>query len=209
VIQLLKQETVLQISQREFEQLALRAHRLLAGVPLHDVWVVDLPGPRPGITLDEFLRAVNERLFTPTPLVRALLDLRLFIGRLFGWDRPRPSTQAAPTFADRLTDADRARSLVPPGVREGPNGLFRVVYQFENEKLVELINRTAHAAALSALVETASSYRFYFAVYVRDVGWWTPFYMAAIDPFRKLLVYPLLLRSVRANWDRTVVALGS
>jgi hypothetical protein len=169
----------------------------------------DLPSPRAGITLDEFLRIANERPYTPTPVVRGLLDLRLLIGRLFGWDRPRSSTQAAPTFADRLTDADRARSLAPAGVRERPEGLFRVVYRFENEKLVELINLTVHAAALSALVETANSYRFYFAVYVDSVGWWTPLYMAAIDPFRKLVVYPSLLRSVRANWDRTMVALGT
>jgi len=198
-----------QISDREFERLPLRVHRFLAGVPLHDVWAVDLPSPRAGITLDEFLRAANEGLFTPTPVVQRLLDLRLLIGRLFGWDSPRPSTQAAPTFADRLSDADRARSLTPAGVREGPNGLFRVVYRFENEKLVELINRTVHAAALSALVETANSYRFYFAVYVRSVGRLTPFYMAAIDPFRKLIIYPSLLRSVRSNWDRTIVALGT
>ena len=135
-----------QISEKEFKRLPLRAHQFLAGVPLHDVWAVDLPSPRAGITLDEFLRAANERLFTPTPVVRGLLDLRLLIGRLFGWDRPRPSTQTAPTFADRLSDADRARSLAPAGVREGPNGLFRVVYRFENEKLVELINLTVHAA---------------------------------------------------------------
>ena len=141
--------------------------------------------------------------------MQGLLDLRLLIGRLFGWDRPRPSTQAAQTFADRLTDADRAQSLAPAGVREGPNGLFRVVYRFENEKLVELINRTVHAAALSALVETANSYRFYFAVYVRSVGRLTPFYMAAIDPFRKLIIYPSLLHSVRSNWDRTMAALGA
>jgi len=198
-----------QISDREFERLPLRVHRFLAGVPLHDVWAVDLPSPRAGITLDEFLRAANERLFTPTPVVQRLLDLRLLIGRLFGWDSPRPSTPAAPTFADRLSDADRARSLTPAGVREGPNGLFRVVYRFENEKLVELINRTVHAAALSALVETANSYRFYFAVYVRSVGRLTPFYMAAIDPFRKLIIYPSLLRSVRSNWNRTIVALGT
>jgi hypothetical protein len=25
--------------------------------------------------------------------------------------------------------------------------------------------------------------------------------MALIDPFRKMIVYPSLLRSVRANWD--------
>jgi hypothetical protein len=42
-----------QISESEFEGLPLRAHQFLAGVPLHDVWVVDLPSPRAGITLDE------------------------------------------------------------------------------------------------------------------------------------------------------------
>jgi Protein of unknown function (DUF2867) len=65
------------------------------------------------------------------------------------------------------------------------------------------VNRTAHAAALSALVELPNTYRFYFAVYVRNVGRFTPVYMAFIDPFRKLIVYPSLLRQVRANWNRT------
>jgi hypothetical protein len=32
-------------------------HDFLAGVPLHDVWDVDLLRMRSGITLDEFLRA--------------------------------------------------------------------------------------------------------------------------------------------------------
>jgi hypothetical protein len=87
-----------QISEKEFERLPLCAHQFLTGVPLHDVWAVDLLSPRAGITFDEFLRVANERLYTPTPVVRGLLDLRLLTGRLFGWDRPQPSTQAAPTF---------------------------------------------------------------------------------------------------------------
>lgn len=181
----------------------------LAGVPLHDVWAVALPSPRAGITLDEFLVVASGQIYTPTPVVRGLLDLRIRIGSLFAWDGPRTSTRAGATFSDRLTDADRARSLVPPGVREGPNGLFCVVYCFENEKLVELVNRTVHAAALSALIESVDSYRFYFAVYVRNVSRLTPFYMRAIDPFRKLIVYPSLLRSVRANWDRTICRASS
>ena len=193
-----------QISEREFKVLPLRVHAFLADVPLHDVWAVDLPRPRAGITLDEFRRRVaSARLFTPSPIVRALLGVRLFLGRLFGWDRT-PSERNSPTFADRLTPADRARSLAPAGRREG---LFLVIYRFENEQLDEVINRTVHAAALSALVETANSYRFYFAVYVRNVGRLTPLYMALIDPFRKLIVYPSLLRSVRANWNRTIAAL--
>jgi hypothetical protein len=190
------------ISAQEFEELPLRVHAFLAGVPLHDAWVIDLPRSRGGITLDEFLRVANGRLFTPSPAVRALLNVRFFVGRLFGWDRT-PSTTGAETFADRLTAADRARSLAPAGVRDG---LFRVVYRFENEQLVELINRTAHAAALSTLVETASTYRFYFAVYVRSVCQLTPVYMALIDPFRKLIVYPSLLRGVYASWKQTMGA---
>ncbi len=89
----------------------------------------------------------------PSPLVRMLLDIRFFVGRFFGWDR-EPEATAWKTFATRLTDADHSRSLTEAGTRDG---FFRVVYRFENEQLVELINRTAHAAALSALVETATA----------------------------------------------------
>ena len=60
-----------------------------------------------------------------------------------------------------------------------------------------------HAGALSALVEADVGYRFYFAVYVREVSPFTPLYMAAIDPFRKLIVYPALLRGVSAQRSAT------
>jgi len=203
------------ISTQEFERLPLRVHAFLAGVPLHDVWVVDLPRARSGITLDEFLRTASTRsqvgcdccendrsrkgsLLTGSPVVRALLNIRFFFGRLFGWDR-EPSATAWETFTTRLTTADRSKSLAPAGACDG---LFRVVYRFQNEQLLELINRTAHAAALSTLVETEDAYRFYFGVYVRNVGRFTPVYMALIDPLRKLIVYPLLLRSIRVKWNK-------
>jgi hypothetical protein len=84
-----------------------------------------------------------------------LLDIRLFVGRVFGCDR-EPGASAPESFATRMTADANARSLVPSGT---PDGLFRVVYCFENELLLELINRTAYAGALSTLVETASAYR--------------------------------------------------
>jgi len=40
-----------QISTQEFERLPLRVHTFLAGVPLHDVWSIDLPRWRAGVTL--------------------------------------------------------------------------------------------------------------------------------------------------------------
>jgi hypothetical protein len=198
------------ISPQEFERLPLRVHTFLAAVPPHDVWSVDLPRWRAGVTLDEFLRTAgngkldtcgcskSSSLFTSSFLVRMLLDIRFLVGRFFGWDG-EPAATAWKTFATRLTDSDHSRSLVPPGTRDG---FFRVVYRFENEQLLELINRTAHAAALSALVETATGYRFYLGVYVRSVSRFSPYYMALIDPFRKLVVYPSLLRGVRARWNQ-------
>ncbi len=188
-----------QVSVVEFERVPLRVHDFLNGVPLHDAWAVDLPRARSGITLHEFLQSARARILTPSPVVRALLNIRFAAGRVFGWDR-EPDATAWESFATRLTPADRLKSLVPAGT---PEGLFRVVYRFENEQFVEIVNRTAHAAALSALVETANAYRFYFGVYVRNVSRFTPVYMALIDPFRKLIVYPSLLRSVRVNWNRT------
>jgi hypothetical protein len=188
-----------QIAREEFERLPLRAHLFLAGIPLHDVWAVDLPYPRGGITLAEFLRRAGDLFRRPPPAVRALLSVRFFVGGLFGWDRATPGA-VSESFAQRLTDGDRARSLVPAGTTDG---LFRIVYRFENEQLDEVVNRTVHAGALSALVEAATGYRFYFAVYVREVSHFTPLYMAAIYPFRKLIVYPALLSGVSAQWSAT------
>jgi hypothetical protein len=188
------------ISIQEFERLPLRVHDFLAGVPLHDAWVVDLPRTRSGITLAEFLRRSSARPYTPSPVVRALLNIRFFVGRHLGWDR-EPAASSWESFAKRLTAADLTRSLVAPGTPEGP---FRVVYRFENEQLLEIVNRTVHAAALSALVETEHAYRFYFGVYVRRVSRLTPVYMAVIDPVRRVIVYPALMRSVRANWNQAL-----
>jgi len=199
-----------QASIQEFEQLPLRVHALLAGVPLHDVWSVDLPHWRAGVTLEEFLRTTSiskvdtcdcfesSAPFTLSPIVRILLNFRFFVGGFFGWDREPLATRWT-TFAARLSQTDRLRSLIAAGTRDG---FFRVIYRFENEQLVELINRTAHAAVLSTLVETTTVYRFYFAVYVQSVSRFTPFYISLIDPFRKLIVYPSLLRSIRARWDQ-------
>jgi uncharacterized protein DUF2867 len=191
------------ISPAEFSALPLRANTLLADVPLHDVWAVDLPTLREGATLEEVLRRADRDVFAPRDAkmrglpaaARALFRLRLLLGRLFRLER-EPDDAGAVSFARRLTAEDRARSSVVSGTRAGN---FHVVYRFENEQLLEVHNRTVHAAALSALAKTADGYRYYFAVYVVSVGWITPLYMALIDPFRRWVIYPALLRSIRAG----------
>jgi hypothetical protein len=186
------------ISASEYAALPLRVHTLLAGVPLHDVWAVDLPPRREGVSFDGF-----QRLLSPHRLIgglsapaRALIDLRLFLGRVFRLeDQPKGADTAS--FAQGLTAEDRARSSLAPGT---PDGLFRVVYRFENEALLEMHNRTVHAALLMALADTEAGHRLYLAVYVCKAGWITLVYMALIDPFRRWIIYPALLKNIRAIW---------
>lgn len=190
-----------QISRKEFDALPLRVHAFLADIPLHDVWAVDLPRRSARVTLAEFHRRARSTQGSSRfpPPARALFRLRFFFGRIFRLEA-EPKDAAATSFAVRLTAEDRDQSSVAAGT---PDGLFRVVYRFENEQLLELQNRTAHAAALSALAETANGYRFYFAVYVANANWMTPLYMALIDPFRRWIVYPAMLKNIRATWVET------
>jgi len=197
-----------QISPTEFYALPLRVHAFLADIPLHDVWAVDLPAHRDGVTLSEFLRRVNQngseaayaKINRFPPVARALFSLRFFLGRIFRLE-VEPKDAVTASFGRRLTPEDFAGSLVSPGT---PEGLFRVVYRFENEQLLEIKNRTVHAAALSALAQKADNYRFYFAVYVRQRTWITHLYMGIIDPFRKRVIYPALLKTIRATWDQNI-----
>jgi hypothetical protein len=197
-----------QISPAEFYALPLHVHTFLADVPLHDVWAVDLPTRREGVTLSEFLgRSSQDGPAAPDAeinrlprVARALFRLRFFLGRFFRLDA-EPKDALAASFGSRLTANDRERSIVASGT---PEGLFHVVYRFENEQLLEIQNRTVHGAALSALAKRADGYRFYFAIYVRQRTWITPFYMRLIDPFRKWIIYPALLKKIRATWDRNI-----
>ncbi len=73
-----------QISPTEFLALPLRVHTFLADVPLHDVWAVDLPMHRDGVTLSEFLRRTSQGgINRLPPVAHALIRLRLFLGRIF------------------------------------------------------------------------------------------------------------------------------
>jgi hypothetical protein len=189
------------ISPREFLDLPLRVHSFLRDVPLHDVWFVDLPGGREGITLQEFRSRSGGGTEDIPYAANALLRFRFFLGRIFRLDSPRPQDKSA-SYVRLLTEADRAGSIVPPGSKDG---YFDVVYVFQNEMLLEIINATVHAFWAQTLARTSAGYRLYWAIYVIPVSSLTPAYMALIDPFRRWIVYPQILRQVREQWIRLYV----
>ena len=157
----------------DYARLPLRAHELLAGVPLHDVWQLDLPGRDAGVSMSEIRQVMSfGRLASLNPVVRGLFRLRGRLGALFGWDR-EPSSP-------------------PPGERDGP---FSVLYVTDREAASEIRNATVHAFSVLALERRSEGWRLYWAIYVRPVGRITGLYMALIDPFRRWLIYPAILRS--------------
>jgi hypothetical protein len=78
-----------------------------------------------------------------------------------------------------------------------------VLYVFADEALSELRNATVHAFLGLALTPSPAGYTLYVAIYVKPVSRLTAFYMALIDPFRRLLIYPALVRHAQQRWSRT------
>jgi hypothetical protein len=70
------------------------------------------------------------------------------------------------------------------------------------EAISEIENATVHAFSVFALLERSHGYRLYWGIYVRPVGRITAWYMRLIDPFRRVIIYPALLRYIRAAWSR-------
>ena len=186
----------MRIDPGEFRARPLRVHALLHDVPLEDVWAIRLPGGGAGRTIQDVWAVFIAGVEAAPAVVKGLFWLRGRIGALFGWDHRRPAWNAE-SYADRLSAADRDQSLVAPGTRDGR---FSLLYRFEDEQLGELRNATVHAFASLSIRPTPGGYLAYLGVFVQPVHRFTGLYMAAIAPFRRLVVYPAVIRKMQSAW---------
>ena len=174
-----------------------RIHAIAQGFALEDVWALPTPGGP-----DELPRLL-ELIATADPdegsskVAGALFALRWKIGELLGWDSDEDGLGArVPTLRDRL----------PADLREGPAGPapalpFRPLYLTHDEWAAEIANRTMHGVMHVGWVEDGEGgHRGQMAVLVRRNGRLGAAYMAAIKPFRHLVVYPLMLRELERRW---------
>jgi hypothetical protein len=129
----------------------------------------------------------------PSAAVRRLMALRWQIGRLLRLDRPDSGLDTrVPSLRDRLPDdlRDGPRGDVPAG------SPFRPLYLTDDEWALEIANRTVHAVLHVGWVEDHGQ----MAVLVKPNGRLGAAYMAAITPFRHLIVYPQLTRDIARAW---------
>ena len=175
-----------------------RIHELTHDFHLEDVW--ELPGRGgPG----DFPRLVEmfaseDPSQSSSAVVRTLFAIRWKLGELLGWDAEDGDADAPrPTLRDRL----------PPDLRQGPPGPdfarapFTGVYLLADECASEIVNRTVHGVLHVGWVpDPAGGFRGEMAVYVKPNGLLGKAYMAAIAPFRHLVVYPPMLREIGRDW---------
>jgi hypothetical protein len=186
-----------------------RVHEFTKDFALEDVWELPTPGGP-----DDLVRLV--RWFT-TPggsglpvVVRALFVLRWKLGRLFGWDQPGSGVgERVRSLRERLP-ADLVESARGPDLRAVPGReaadgppIFSSLYQTHDEWAAEFSNKTVHSVMHIGWVpdDSGSGYRARMAVLVKPNGRLGRAYMAAIKPFRRALVYPLLLRTIGRDWQ--------
>ena len=178
-----------------------RIHEIAPDFRLEDVWALPTPGgpgdfPR---LVEEFASADPAQRLPRS--ARALWALRSKIGELLGWDDEDDGlgTRVA-TLRDRLPADLRDRPRGP----ESDNLPFTPLYLLEDEWAAEIANRTMHGVVhLGWVPDGNGGYRGQMAVLVKPNGRLGSAYMAAIKPFRHLIVYPALMRLIERNWRQS------
>ncbi len=176
-----------------------RIHEFTRDFRLEDVWALPTPGGP-----DDLPRLVRQMVSDDAPsqgfsgAARTLWALRWKIGELLGWDSPDAGLGSrVPTLRDRL----------PADLRDAPSGPhfdalpFTSLYLLDDEFAAEIANRTVHGVMhLGWVPDGTGGYRGQMAVLVKPNGLFGTAYMAAIKPFRYLIVYPALMRMIEREW---------
>jgi hypothetical protein len=177
-----------------------RIHEIVGDFRLEDVWALPTPGGP-----DDFPRLVEQMAEadpaqTSSPLARVLFEIRWKLGALLGWDKEDTGLGArVATLKDRL----------PDDLRGTEGGMvfaalpFTPLYVTADEAAAEIANHTMHGVLhLGWVPDEAGGYRGEMAVYVKPNGLLGQAYMAAIAPFRHLVVYPPMLRQMGRRWEQ-------
>jgi len=174
-----------------------RIHELTRDFRLEDVWALPTPGGPDDFPRLVALIASGDPSRGSSRPARALFAIRWKVGELLGWDETDEGGSGGPSLRDRL----------PADLRDGPRGPqsgtlpFTPLYLLDDEWAAEVANRTVHAVLhLGWVPDEAGGHRGELAVYVKPKGLLGTAYMAAIMPFRHLIVYPPMLRDIGRDW---------
>jgi hypothetical protein len=138
----------------------------------------------------------------------ALFGVRMLLGKIFSLDKnenalPIPGCKET-SLKERLSMEDREKNLAEQ--KKGGNNKstgFRTVYVYENEFLWEFSNKTVHALMHTGWIHKYDNYyTAQLAVYAKTRGRLGDLYMKLIMPFRRCVIYPVLMENIKIRWEK-------
>lgn len=178
-----------------------RIHEVTRDFRLEDVWALPTPGGADDFPQLVQAIAAGDPEQGPSRAARTLWAIRWRVGELLGWDDPDTGVGSrVPTLRDRLPADLRAASR--PEFDALP---FTSLYLLEDEFAAEIANRTVHGVMhVGWVADGSGGYHGQLAVLVKPNGLFGNTYMAAIRPFRHLIVYPPMIRQIERDWRKRV-----
>ena len=174
-----------------------RIHELVPDFRLEDVWALPVRGEKHDfpVLVQGFIAGDP---LQGSRLARALWAIRWKAGELLGWDRAETGLgERVATLHERLPE-----DLLQAGGPSFDKLPFTSLYLIEDEFAAEIANRTVHGVMhLGWVADGAGRYRGQMAVLVKPNGLLGTAYMAAIRPFRHLIVYPAMMRQIEREYQ--------
>ena len=175
-----------------------RIHELTGDFRVEDVWALPAAGRREDFPRLAAQLAAADPSRGSSRASRALWTIRGKIGGMLGWDGPDAGLRPGVRLLRERLPAD-LRSAPGPDFAALP---FTPLYLLGDEFAAEIANRTVHAVMhLGWVPDDSGGYRGQLAVLVKPNGVLGAGYMAAIRPFRNLIVYPRMMRDLGKRWQ--------
>lgn len=175
-----------------------RIHEIAVDFGLEDVWLLPTPGGPADFPRLVALLAATDPAAGASRLAALLWAVRWKVGGLLGWDDDDAGVGTrVPSLRDRLPADLRGGTQGPPFTHLS----FTSLYLTDSEWAAEMANETMHGIMHIGWVQTDDGdYRGQMAVLVKPNRVLGSLYMAAIKPFRHLVVYPPAMREIERAW---------
>jgi len=186
-----------------------RIREIASDIPLEDVWALPVHGGAEDFPKLLELMAASDPSKAESGAARFLWRLRDRLGGWFDLGRiAAPSDGSGGKLTIPGTSETSLAARLPDDLRGTAADLefaalpFEPLYLTDNEFAAEISNRTVYGIMHMVWAEQGEGrYQAQMAVYVKPRGPFGKAYMAAIKPFRYLVVYPALMRQIERTWN--------
>jgi hypothetical protein len=195
----------MRLSNAAHEARPWRVREIAPDFTLEDVWALPVHGGAGDFQMLLELMTSGDPADGESLATRVLWRVRWRLGSWFGWDDaaaklPIPGTDEL-SLAQRLPDdlLDTAADL------DFGSLPFTPLYRTDDEFAAEISNQTVHGVMHLAWTEQDEGrYQGQMAVYVKPRGRLGKAYIALIKPFRRLVVYPAMMRQIERAWKARI-----